>query len=228
VSEAPQRLRRVGLGLPLALYAFVVLQSAWLSDDAYITYRTVDNFVSGLGLRWNPIERVQAYTHPLWMFVISAGYVATGSLYWTALGASLACSLGAVFLLVTRLARSPWSAAVAVLTLTGSSAFVDYSTSGLENPLTHLLCVAFFARFLGRPFDARGLAWLGVLAGLAALNRLDSVLLFLPALGHALLRFGRPRGLAIVGLGFAPLLAWEVFSVVYYGFAFPDTAYAEL
>jgi arabinofuranosyltransferase len=228
VSEAPQRLRRVGLGLPLALYAFVVLQSAWLSDDAYITYRTVDNFVSGLGLRWNPIERVQAYTHPLWMFVISAGYVATGSLYWTALGASLACSLGAVFLLVTRLARSPWSAAVAVLTLTGSSAFVDYSTSGLENPLTHLLCVAFFARFLGRPFDARGLAWLGVLAGLAALNRLDSVLLFLPALGYALLRFGRPRGLAIVGLGFAPLLAWEVFSVVYYGFAFPNTAYAKL
>ena len=67
MSEAAQNLRRVGLGLPLALYAFVVLQSAWLCDDAYITYRTVDNFVSGLGLRWNPIERVQAYTHPLWM-----------------------------------------------------------------------------------------------------------------------------------------------------------------
>jgi arabinofuranosyltransferase len=175
VSEANQTLRRVGLGLPLALYGFVVLQSAWLSDDAYITYRTVDNFVSGLGLRWNPIERVQAYTHPLWMFVISAGYALSGNLYWTALGASLACSWGAVFVLATRLALSPWSAAVAVLTLTGSSAFVDYSTSGLENPLTHLLSVAFFVRFFGRPFDARGIAWLAALAGLAALNRLDSV-----------------------------------------------------
>jgi arabinofuranosyltransferase len=228
VSEAAPSLRRVGLGLPLALYAFVVLQSAWLCDDAYITYRTVENFVSGLGLRWNPIERVQAYTHPLWMFVISGGYAASGNLYWTALGASMLCSFGAVFLLVARLARSPWSAAVAVATLTASSAFVDYSTSGLENPLTHLLVVAFFVRFLGRPFDARNLAWLGALVGLAALNRLDTVLFYLPALGYALVRFGQWRGLAIVALGFTPLLVWELFSLVYYGFPFPNTAYAKL
>jgi arabinofuranosyltransferase len=29
-------------------------------------------------------------------------------------------------------------------------------------------------------------------------------------------------------LGFAPLMAWEVFSILYYGFPFPNTAYAKL
>jgi arabinofuranosyltransferase len=228
VNGSARQLRFVALGLPLALYAFVVLQSAWLCDDAYITYRTVDNFVSGLGLRWNPAERVQAYTHPLWMFLVSAGTALTGNLYWTAIATSLACSFAAVAMLALRLALTPWSAAVAVLTLALSSAFVDYSTSGLENPLTHLLLVVFLVRFLGHPLDARNLGWLAVIASLAAVNRHDSVLLYLPALVGALLRFGRWRGLGIVAAGFAPLLAWEAFSLVYYGFAFPNTAYAKL
>jgi hypothetical protein len=54
--------------LALAVFAIVVVRTSWLSDDAYITLRTVDNFVSGYGLRWNVAERVQTYTHPLWMF----------------------------------------------------------------------------------------------------------------------------------------------------------------
>ncbi|MEN8161651.1 MAG: hypothetical protein ABFS41_16395, partial [Myxococcota bacterium] len=228
MSGATRQLRTLALGLPLALYALVVVRSAWLCDDAYITYRTVDNFVSGLGLRWNPAERVQAYTHPLWMFVISAGYALSGNLYWTALATSLACSFAAVSTLALRLASTPWSAAVAVLTLVLSGAFVDYSTSGLENPLAHLLLVLFLVRFLGHPLDARNLGWLAVIAALAAVNRPDSVLLYVPALAGALLRFGRWRGLAIVAAGFTPLIAWEAFSVVYYGFAFPNTAYAKL
>ena len=83
----------------------------------------------------------------------------------------------AVATLAFRLALTPWSAAVGVLTLVASSAFVDYSTSGLENPLTHLLLVIFLVRFLGHPLDARNLGWLAVIASLATVNRPDSVLL---------------------------------------------------
>ena len=50
------------LWLAVALLAVVILLMAWLSDDAYITLRVVDNAVNGLGLTWNPAERVQAYT----------------------------------------------------------------------------------------------------------------------------------------------------------------------
>jgi arabinofuranosyltransferase len=226
-EPAPAARSRLVLGLLLALYALVVLRTAWLCDDAYITYRTVDNWLAGLGPRWNPAERVQAYTHPLWMFAIAAGTGLTGNVYWTALAASLASSLGAVGLVAARLARSRWNA-VAVVVLTLSSAFVDYSTSGLENPLTHLLLALFLHRFLCRPLDAANLAGLSLLASLAALNRLDTLLLYAPALAFAVLRFRSWRGLAIVAAGFAPLAAWELFSLVYYGFPFPNTAYAKL
>jgi len=55
----------------------VVIKSAWLSDDAFITLRTVRNFNEGYGLVWNTHERVQAYTHPLWMLLLSLTYFVT-------------------------------------------------------------------------------------------------------------------------------------------------------
>ena len=54
------------LPLPfLAAYAILLVRTAWMCDDAFITLRTVDNFVQGYGLVWNVGERVQVYTHPL-------------------------------------------------------------------------------------------------------------------------------------------------------------------
>jgi arabinofuranosyltransferase len=32
----------------------------------------------------------------------------------------------------------------------------------------------------------------------------------------------------VLSLGFAPFLAWEIFSIIYYGFPFPNTAYAKI
>lgn len=45
------------------------VRTAWLCDDAYITLRTVSNFVAGFGPRFNVAERVQAFTHPLWFLL---------------------------------------------------------------------------------------------------------------------------------------------------------------
>ncbi|MBK7217390.1 MAG: hypothetical protein IPH95_10125 [Candidatus Promineofilum sp.] len=36
------------------------MQRAWMGDDAFITLRTVDNFVAGRGLVYNVGERVQS------------------------------------------------------------------------------------------------------------------------------------------------------------------------
>ena len=46
-----------------------------MGDDAHMTFRSVWNFVHGYGLTYNPDERVQAYTHPLWMFAISVSHL---------------------------------------------------------------------------------------------------------------------------------------------------------
>jgi hypothetical protein len=59
------------IALALAGFLFLIARNSWLSDDAYVTFRTVDNFMYGYGLTWNVDERVQVYTHPLWMLLLS-------------------------------------------------------------------------------------------------------------------------------------------------------------
>ena len=78
------------------LFAAVVLRTAWVSDDAFITFRTVDNALHGDGLRWNPAERVQTYTHPLWMLLLLATTAVTGTRTLSSLGLSFALTACAV------------------------------------------------------------------------------------------------------------------------------------
>ena len=205
------------------LFAIVLIRTAWVSDDAYLTFRTIDNFVHGYGLRWNVAERVQVYTHPLWLTIMTVGYALTRDAYFTSIGISIAITLAAVWLLLWRTepaAAAPWVAALLM-----SRAFVDYSTSGLENALTHLLVLLFVTAQLS---DSRNPMRLGIIGCLLALNRLDTLLIVVPTL--AMLSWGRSRGRHYRELAvfFIPLAAWELFSIVYYGFPFPNTAYAKL
>lgn len=214
--------------LLFALLAVVVLRHAWVNDDAYITFRTVDQWVHGHGLRWNVAERVQAYTHPLWMLVFAALYAVTRETFYTALALSLAISGVAAWLVAFRHARSATHGALVLAALLSSLAFVDYSTSGLENPLTHLLLGLFLAVYLGDDRTPRAFLRLGLLGCAATLCRMDLFLVVLPALVEAAWAARSWRHTRALLYGFAPLVAWELFSIVYYGFPFPNTAYAKL
>jgi arabinofuranosyltransferase len=229
-SPAAQRWRRhLVLGVALAVFGVALVQSAWLCDDAYITLRTVRNFVLGDGLRWNLAERVQSYTHPLWMLVLSAGYAVTREAYFTTLALAGGCSLAVVAMIGWRSTARPWLGAAAILTLASSRSFVDYATSGLENPLSHLLLVVLILDYasLDAPTPAR-LARLAVVAALAVVNRADHLLLVAPILAAAWWRGRSWRGVGAIALGFAPLALWLGFATIYYGFPLPNTAYAKL
>jgi arabinofuranosyltransferase len=114
---------QVALWASIIIFALVVVKTAWMSDDAYITLRTVDNVVNGYGLTWNPGERVQTYTHPLWMLLITGFYFVTREAYYTVLALSIFLSILAVLLLASRLAISKAAAVFAVVALTLSKAF---------------------------------------------------------------------------------------------------------
>ena len=43
----------------------------WVGEDAFIFFRYVDNFVKGNGLVFNVGERVEGFTSPFWVFVLS-------------------------------------------------------------------------------------------------------------------------------------------------------------
>jgi arabinofuranosyltransferase len=212
------------------VYAVLVVRTAWVMDDAYISFRCVDNLVHGFGLRWNTFERVDAFTNPLWTLVLSAFVAVTREVYYTGLLLQIALSVAAFVILVMSFARTNVTAVIAFVILAFSKAFVDYSTSGLENPLSHLLLVLFAWTYFR---DTRENAlWRQVgLASLALVNRLDLVWLLLPCLALSVTTVARRsprRAWRDVAVGLAPLVAWELFSLFYYGALIPNSALAKL
>jgi arabinofuranosyltransferase len=238
---------KVLLDVFLAAFAALVIRNAWLSDDAYITFRTVDNFINGYGLTWNVAERVQTYTHPLWMFLLSVAYFFTREIFFTSLILSIVLSLVAAGIVAFRASRSVWLGCAGLAVLTLSKASIDYATSGLENPLAHLLLVVFLLVYLDTesspaclpsressrsvyrlPDGGKKLFWLAFLASLGMVNRADMLLLYAPVVLYALIKARSVKAVGVVALGFLPFVLWELFSLFYYGFPFPNTAYAKL
>lgn len=227
----------------IALLLFLFVRNAWVVDESFITFRTVDNFVHGYGLTFNVGERVQAYTHPLWMFVMTLAALFSSQYYFSVLVVSLLCTLG---LLVTAaplfgprcgVNLGPrWRMPLFVLLLCCSKAFVDFCSSGLENPLSHLIAALFVLRAMqvtehDEPLSEKDLFGLFFIAAISGFNRLDTVLLYVPVLlycGIVSLKQLRFRVLRAAILGTLPVTLWLVFSIVYYGFAFPNTFYAKL
>ncbi len=208
-----------------ALVLLSCLRVAWVCDDAYITFRTIDNWLLGHGPVWNPGERVQAYTHPLWMLLM-AGPVALGGEPWLSsmgLGLVLTAScLGMLGRLPGAIRHWP-----VFLVLAASKAFTEFSTSGLENSLSHAIVAWAGVLVVCGSRGPVGDRWLGLALGLLPLCRPDLVLVAVPV---ALFvgwdrRSDRPWGLA---LGLLLPGIWTVFTWVYYGSPVPNTALAKL
>src|SRR5207245_759994 len=145
VAPARRTPERWALAAWTALFLYVWFQNSWVGEDAYITGRTVWNVLHGYGLRWNVAERVQAYTHPLWMLLLVPLQLVTGDFYPAAILLSLACNLGVLAVAARIARRGPRGALLFgafVVAMVGSRAFFDFTSSGLENPLTSLLLLA--------------------------------------------------------------------------------------
>lgn len=216
----------------LALFV-ILMRTAWICDDACISFRTVDNFLHGYGLRWNVAERVQTYTNPLMVFCMIVLCFFTKEYYLTAMIFNICCTFAAVLIFMFGIARGKANRfALPMVLLICSKAFIDFSTSGLENSLEYLIAAIFYYFYLQwDKFSKRRLLFLSFIGCLALLNRMDSILLFLPALVDAFFLKGEDKWYKNILPGFIgiiPFLLWEMFSLFYYGFLFPNTAYAKL
>ena len=235
-----------GVGLLIGLIIYLLFRSAWVSDDAYITFRSVDNLLSGYGLRWNPKHRVQTYTHPLWMMVMIPVQALFGEPRVPVMILGIFFSLGAIGLFVWRFRSNEVTKGADVppnlmllpllAAFAGSKAFIDFSTSGLENPLSFVLSGLFLFCFLNhkKAPSLRGLVVLGLMFSLILLNRMDLGLIFVFPIGWYAFQvfWGQKvawwKVLGILCLTMLPFIAWETFSLLYYGFPFPNTYYAKI
>lgn len=219
-----------------AVLALVWVRTAWTTDDAFVTFRSVEQLLDGNGPRWNPHERVQAFTHPLFFAAVAAGRLVFAEPAASAAALSFFLTLGLFLVLGRHLRWRPERLTLALLVLLASRAFVDYSSGGLEDPLSHFLLVVFALPLLHRGPQAdlallHRSAWLG---GLVGLCRHDLALVVAPPLLWLAWRVVRREtaswraAAGRLALGFSPFLAWTAFAIVYYGFPFPNTAYAKL
>ena len=205
-----------------AVAAWLVWRNAWLGDDAHITLRVVHNWQAGYGPVFNVAERVQASTHPLWLMLVTAATWFSGERFFTVF--ALHGALTAFALIGVVVATRSWGRVIALLALAASMAFVDYSSSGLENSLTHALVVGFIlAASPTRELPASP-RWMALFAGLCVFNRLDVALVVTPLLGWRLMQQGWSRAWRLGLLAAAPTLVWFAFASVYYGSPLPITA----
>lgn len=209
--------RVAALTLPLAIgtLAFVVRLSVGphAYDDAYITFRYARNLARGLGMVYNPGERVLGTTTPLWTVILAAFYrLGLHDLPSLALVLSAVADGVTAFLIVQVARRLSWSDAWAMW-LAALFAFCSlslcFAAGGMESSL--FTALAFGALIsVDRPRLA------AVLASLAILCRPEGVIV------AALLFFGqwsrqrrvRPDCVVLTALMLAP---WIVFSTAVYG-----------
>lgn len=210
-------------------FSLFVLLNAWVSEDAYITLRVVDNFFHGYGLRWNVNERVQVYTHPLWLLLHIPLRVFIPNLFIVSIVLSVLCTSAALFVTLACVRKPPLIVLFGLfLPLLMSKCFMDFTSSGLENPLSYLLFAGFGYVVIRMHHHRHFWFYCSLAVALALLNRLDSVILYAPALVWLAASRLRQIRWEQVLLGALPLLAWFAFALFYYGFLFPNTKYAKL
>ncbi|MBL8726410.1 MAG: hypothetical protein JNK49_20370 [Planctomycetes bacterium] len=220
------------------LLAAVALRWAWfdpwLCDDAFVSFRYAEQWLAGHGLVFNPGERVEGYSNPLWVWLLAACGWFGADLPGAAqvLGAlSFAATVG---LLGWAACRGPAGRGavlpVAALAVLGHHHLSDFATCGLETS-AFVLATTGTALALRRAASGRDFLGAALWAVVAALLRPDGALwLGLVgwfALGASLRqrRVGAAFGAALPGLGlFLPFLLWRH---AYYGDWLPNTFYAK-
>jgi len=215
----------------MAYYAYIDV------DDAYISYRYARNFARGDGLLFNPGEPpVEGYSNFLWVVILSG--VARLGLDLPAAARTLGAALSVTALVgmaaALRQSRSGkltiWAAC---LWLAASGAYAMWSVSGLEVGLLAAL-LALTAILLAREERTGRGAASGFVLALVALARAEGAIFFVAAFTVRLLAHSRRRSTRSLredvkwALAFAaPLLAFLLWRIGYYGDWLPNTVHAK-
>ena len=213
----------------LTLYTFFI--TAWVGDDAQITFRQIWNLLNGAGITFNFEERVQSFTHPLWFMVLSVFAYFTRELFLTSILLNTVFAMIAVLVLF-KIELNTFKDKLPLLSpiyaLIFSWALCDYATSGLENALSYFLVSLLILLFSLQNWKSHLPLMYSILA-LLVLNRFDYAILFLPVslmlIPYAIKNGGLFRA---VWPGTLILASWIVFATIYFGSPLPNTFFAKL
>ena len=229
---------------PIGAFVVLAYQRRWVAEDAFIDFRVVQQLLEGHGPVFNALERVEAYSNPLWVALLTvwawaglpleAGSVVLGL---TLSATGLVCgTLGALHLARRWTGRERSGVLLVPLGALVYAALPpawDFATSGLETGLSLAWMGASFCAVLkadtSRPSRLYPVA---TLVGLGALVRPDlgifslgfAVMLGLSLLSHARGGSRLPRMLLLLAAGGALPVLYQVFRMGYFAALVPNTA----
>ena len=219
-----------------ALAQVLWFASGELIDDAYITFRYAKNWVDGVGVVFNPGERVEGYTNFAWLALVALGMrlgIAAEIFARVAGATSLAASIlvvGAWWRGDENDAKTPTSVAMALLASCPLAAL--WAVHGLETTFFGLLVLAGVGADLSVRRPDRRIALSALLLGLAALTRPEGVLIFFAHAAVRSLFVDKDQVLHTLLLRaclffaiVAPHFAWRA---SYYGDLVPNTFHAKV
>ncbi len=234
--------------LPVVARAAMGYHRRWVSEDAFITLRVVRNLLTGLGPVYNPGERVEAYTHPLWLAMLWLWGVLGGPLEIGAAALGLLLTLGGLLAAQAGALRLSGRAAANLVLPLGAAVFAaipavwDFATSGLETGLTFgWLGTGFWLLTRARATDTPATLGRGqwcitaVVLGLGPLVRPDLAIFSGVFLLVLLVSYAQAAGWpgAIAGCGQLLLaaaaipLGYQLFRLGYFAALVPNTALAK-
>jgi hypothetical protein len=198
---------------------FVIYFSyAWRSyqlDDALIYLRYIKNFQDGYGLVYNPGEKFNGLTSPLFTYISIAGSFFTKNLQ------ILSISLSAVFLAATAFisgkifSKTKLGEAFTALTVAGFGFF--YSTFGMETTLfLMLITLSLYLYKIESDYFVIALA-------LLIITRNEGIFLALPMAIDYLIRYKKAPNMKIIAAGLLIFLTPFAFNYIYYGSPLPAT-----
>jgi arabinofuranosyltransferase len=228
------------LAAPVMILAVQGWTHRWIADDGFIDLRVVREIAAGHGPVFDTGQRVEAFTGPLWVAVLSIADIVTPlRLEWLAVGLGIACTAAGLGLAISGSARLVRQATDDGAWLVPAGALVPlalfpmwyFASSGLETGLVFGwlgLCLWLLARWSGggrlhwSAAIVLGLGWL-IRPELGVLSVL--ILIVLLASGWNDDRW-RDRVLLAAEMLALPAL-YQIFRMGYYASTLPNTALAK-
>ena len=219
--------RWVTFALLAVVAGVVAAQAATLGpmaiDDAYISFRYAANFAHGEGLVFNPGERVQGFTNPLFTLLLGVAGAVGLDIPTAAFILGIAGAFATVTGVVLFAPGIRWRivACIGAIGLVLTPEFFLNAVSGME---TSIFCAILVAVLV--TFDRGRARLLGVLLGLLIITRPDGAFWAVPLGVYLLVRDRRALVRTVV-----PALviagAWWLFAWIYYGNPVPHSIAAK-
>jgi len=255
-APSPASIERAGLTVLLVGCFLHARLFEFIQDDSFITFRFIRNFTAGSGLVFNTGEYVEGYTSLLWALVLAVpaklGLNLVVSSRYIGVGFELA-ALYLLYRLSGQIARSrsvpAWSRgagkggtrggaagfsliAAGLMAANGAAAY--WSISGMETALFTFLLLLGVLSLLRERTGNRTSAWTPVVFALLSLTRPEGMLFAGLTIIFSLSEdYRKNRALAVRRLAFwcalylAPIGAYTLWRLSYYGHLFPNTFYAK-